>query len=251
MDRKGDVVIVNTPEALAEKGACLLSETAGSAVAAWGESRVVLSGGSTPRPMHRLLGSEPLRSRIPWHRMHLFWGDERCVPACSPESNYGLAREDLLERIAIPPGHVHPMPGEMDPETGAASYEKDLMASLTMGSGARPALDLLFLGLGPDGHTASLFPGHPALEERKRWVVAVKGGRPDVYRLTMTFPLMNRAGKVVFMASGEEKAEVVKAILEGENSDLPAGRIAPFSGTLLWVLDRDAASLLSRGTAHG
>jgi 6-phosphogluconolactonase len=241
MDKKRDIIIVKTSEALAEKGASLFSEMALASTAEKDRFTVALSGGSTPRKMHVMFGQDPYRSSIPWNGVHLFWGDERCVPETSRWSNYGLAKGDFLERLDIPVENIHPMPGHLPPEEGASLYEKEITGGF----------DLVFLGLGSDGHTASLFPGHTALEERRRWVVAVRGGRPDVHRLTMTLPLINRGEKVVFLVSGAEKAEVVKSILEDGNSDLPAGRVSPVSGTLLWVLDWEAASLLKKETARG
>jgi 6-phosphogluconolactonase len=241
MREKRKIIIMETPEALAERGASVFFERARAAVAARGIFTAALSGGSTPRRMHRLLGKEPLRSEIPWRRTHIFWGDERCVPAESPDSNYGLARKDFLMNVDVPADHIHPMPADLEPEKGAFLYEKEIPE----------ILDLMFLGLGKDGHTASLFPGQAAVEEKRKRVLAVKGGDPDVYRLTMTFAFINRAREVVFLVSGEEKADVVKSVLEEHDTKYPAGSVKPVNGRLTWILDRDAASRLSEEAACG
>jgi 6-phosphogluconolactonase len=241
MREKRDIIIMETPEALAERGASVFVERARASVAARGIFMVALSGGSTPRRMHRLLGRESLCSEIFWRRTHIFWGDERCVPAESRDSNYGLARKDFLMNVDIPVDHIHPMPADVEPERGASLYEDEIPE----------ILDLIFLGLGKDGHTASLFPGQSALEEKRKRVLAVKGGDPDVYRLTMTFPLINRAREVVFLVSGEEKAGIVKTVLEEPDTKQPAGSVKPVNGRLTWILDRDAASRLSEEAACG
>jgi 6-phosphogluconolactonase len=231
-----DIVIVKAPEALAEKGASLFSETALACVAERDRFAVALSGGSTPRRMHVMLGQGPYRSSIPWSKVHLYWGDERCVPETSRWSNYGRAKEDFLDRLDIPGENIHPMPDHLPPEEGASLYEKEITGGF----------DLVFLGLGRDGHTASLFPGHGTLGERKRWVVPVKGGDPDISRLTVTLSLINMARKVVFLVSGENKAGAVKSVLVDHDTRLPATHVLPLSGSLTWILDRDAASLLPK-----
>jgi 6-phosphogluconolactonase len=240
MRDKGNIIIVETAEALAKEGECVFAEVVEAAVAARGKCMVALSGGSTPRKMHTLLGQEPYRSRIPWNKIHLYWGDERCVPVHSPWSNYGRAREDFLDGIDMQADNVHPMPGHLPPEEGAARYKKEIPE----------VFDLIFLGLGADGHTASLFPGHSALEERKRGVVPVTGGNPDVPRLTITFPVINKARKVVFLVSGKDKMQTVKSVLEDHDTRLPAVRVLPSSGSLTWILDREVASLLSKETTN-
>lgn len=229
-------MIAETPVALAERAGRVFLEAAQAAVAVRGRFLAALSAGATPREMHRALGREPLRSGVPWHATHIYWGDERYVSAHSPESNYGLAREDILKHIDIPESHIHPMPVDMDPEAAAARYEKDLPE----------VLDLLFLGLGKDGHIASLFPGQDALREQKRRVIPVKGGVPRVTRLTMTLPAINRAGQVVFLVSGREKSAVVRTVLEDPRTQLPAACVRPVHGYLSWILDREAASRLSK-----
>ena len=231
-------MIVETSAALAGQAARLFAEAAQAAVAVRGRFLVALAGGSTPRAMHRVLGRDPLRSEIPWHATHLYWGDERFVPVDSPESNYGRTRDDLLEHIDIPASHIHPMPVAMDPEAAALRYEEDLPE----------VLDLLFLGLGKDGHMASLFPGQDALHERKRRVIPVEGGMPRVMRLTVTLPTINRARKVVFLVSGGEKSAVAQSVLGDPQASLPAACVRPINGSLFWILDKEAASRLPRGS---
>lgn len=246
------IVILETPEALAQEGAEIFLRTSRLFTKEGGLFTVALSGGATPRAMHRLLGKAPLRSQVPWDRIHIFWGDERCVPYQSPWSSFGSARKDFLEGVGIPDSHVHPMPTNQEPEKGARLYETELADFFRSRPRPSPALDLAFLGMGVDGHTASLFPGRDVLNEDKRWVVAVKaGGEPAVPRLTMTIPFLNRAGQIVFLVSGKRKAHTVREILESDEERYPARRIHPVSGRITWLLDSDAASLLSGDPAHG
>ena len=241
-----EIIIEENPNLLAVRGARLFDETARKCVEKEGRFFVALSGGSTPRAMHRMLGEEPCRSLIPWQGVHLFWVDERCVSWDDPASSYRAARRDFLDRIPLPEKQVYPMPADMVPEDGALDYQRDLRQAFQSVEGQIPIFDLIFLGLGMDGHTASLFPGQAALDERERLVVAVKGGDPDVPRLTMTYPLLNRARVLVFMVSGRGKAKMVKTVLESPDGPLPSQGIRPIHGRLIWLLDREAASLISR-----
>jgi 6-phosphogluconolactonase len=186
------------------------------------------------------------RPSIPWQEVHIFWADERCVPVDDPSSNFGAAWEDFLGKVPLPAEQIHAMPAHMPPGKGALSYEREIKRILGLRQGRLPSFDLVFLGLGRDGHTASLFPAQTSLEEGERCVVAVKGGDPDVDRLTLTLALINQAKEVVFMVSGRTKAEVVKAVIEDEGAAFPASRVRP--EMLTWLLDRDAASLLSEET---
>jgi len=228
----------------------MFSKRARDCVANHGRFTVAISGGSTPRPLHRLLGQEPYRSDIPWTGTHFFWVDDRCVPETSPASNVGAARKDFLDHIPIPTSQVHPMPVAAPPEDGARQYEQDLREFFMWDKSDFPAFDLIFLGIGQDGHTASLFPGHDALDERKRWVVAVKGGNPNVSRLTMTLPVLNRAREIVFLVSGKGKAAVTKAVFDESSTRLPAQRIQPTKGRVIWLVDRQASTLLSKEITH-
>jgi 6-phosphogluconolactonase len=196
--------------------------------------------------MYRLLASPPALTEVPWEQTHLFWVDERCVPPSDPESNLGTAWRDLLRYLPLPPENIHFVRGDFPPEEAADEYQMELIRFFQLGEGEFPIFDLIFLGMGKDGHTASLFPGQSALHEESRLVMAVKGGTPDVYRTTLTFPVLNRARRIVFLVAGMEKAEMVRALLEGAQPDLPAAKIKPLQGDVIWLLDQEAASLLAK-----
>ena len=239
-------IIIETNRAqMAKKGAEIFSQAAKKSVETRGRFVVAISGGSTPRNMHRLLGEEPFLSDIPWDKTDIFWVDERCVPADDLHGNFGTAKKDFLERVPIPEEQVHPMPGEGPPEMGALNYQQEFLKVFQVGEDEFPVFDLIFLGMGTDGHTASLFPGQGSLDEKERLVVPVKGGNPNVSRLTMTYPVLNSGRQIVFMVSGKEKAEVVKTVLEDKQSRFPAQGIEPANGKLVFLIDREAASLLS------
>jgi 6-phosphogluconolactonase len=245
MSGKERVIIKKNRDDLAREGAELFGLTARKSIDDQGRFAAALSGGSTPRPMYRLLGQEPYLSEIPWHSAHLFWVDERMVPFDHPDSNFGAAKEDFLDKVPIPPGQLHPMPAWATPEEGAAIYQTEIKSFFDrFGEGDDPVFDLIYLGVGKDGHTASLFPGQASLEEFERWVLSVKGGDPDVDRLTLTFPILNRSKHAVFMVSGDEKASVLKSLFQKIGDLLPARRVDPIKGLRTWLLDQAAASLL-------
>ncbi len=233
----GKVEILEDPLALARHVAEWLTATA---LASKGPFRVALSGGSTPKLLYEVLASDELRTRFPWQRVLWYWGDERFVPHDHPDSNYRMARESMLDKAPVPPENVFPVRVDGSPEEAAMRYERTLQQAY--GGAAlepmRPLLDINLLGLGPDGHTASLIPGEPVLQERKRWVVAVPHGRPEV-RITMTYPVLESCRHAAFIVSGEAKAAIAAAILAG-GSHVPAARIKPI-GELIWFLDRAAA----------
>lgn len=239
-----EIRILESPVELAHAGARIIISTAQDRITKTDRFVMAISGGSSPGVMHKLLTTEPYLSEIQWNKTHIFWVDDRCVPEDSPFSNYGSAKREFLDQVPIPIEHVHSMPTELPPEEGAVRYQRELMSFFHLKEGELPALDLTLLGIGPDGHTASLFPGHNALNEIKRMVVYVKGGNPDIYRLTLTFPVLNNAEKTVFFVSGRGKAEIVERILKHEEKMLPARMVQPLSGELIWLLDRDAAALL-------
>jgi 6-phosphogluconolactonase len=243
--REPRIFISDTLEKVASKGADLFVHRAKASVKTRSRFFVALSGGSTPRPMHRLLIQEPYCSEMPWGQVHAFWVDERCVPVSDPASNFGAAKGDFIHQASIPAGQLHPMPGEMAPEVGALKYQEDLVSTFQLIKGEFPVFDVIFLGVGADGHTASLFPRQKALNETERMVMAVKGGEPNVSRLTMTLPVINNAREIVFLVCGKEKARAVKAVMETEDQGLPAQKVTPVNGVLTWLLDRDAASLLT------
>jgi 6-phosphogluconolactonase len=202
---------------------------------------VALSGGNTPKPMYELLAQEPARSQLPWDKVHWILGDERFVPPSSPDSNYGMARAAFLSHVPVPPENVHPVTTEgITLEEAAEQYEamlKTLYGADTLRVD-QPLLDITLLGLGPDGHTASLLPGQPVLEETKRWVAPVPHGRPQP-RVSLTYPALDSSRTVAFLVSGEEKREMLDKIWSGDTS-VPAGRIRPV-GEVIWFVDKAAA----------
>ena len=240
------IIVTHDPSELAETAAKIFGSTAKDCVMRRNLFTVAISGGSTPRGMHKLLAEEPFRSAIPWNKTHIFWVDERCVPADDPASNFGLAKKDFLERIPIPPEQIHPMPGKIAPEEGAKKYQEEMAKVFQKREEDLPIFDLIFLGMGKDGHTASLFPATQSLHGPGRWVIAVKGGHPNVYRLTLTYDVLNRAKRICFLVSGREKALIVKTVLEHKDARLPAQEIRPVKGKSKWLLDKEAASLLSK-----
>lgn len=208
---------------------------------------VALSGGTTPRRFYELLASEEWRSKIPWAQLHFFWGDERMVPHDHPESNYRVAREALLSHVPVPRANIHPIPTQTAPEQAALTYEQELRAHF--GRWGIPRFDLVLLGLGADGHTASLFPGSAALAERQRLAVAHIRGVNQHSRVTLTLPVLNRAQRVCFLVTGEKKASALRAALESGGT-LPAQRVNPKGGELVFLVDAAAAAKLDRLRVH-
>ena len=242
--------IFDDPEAMSRAAAELLVSIARQAVAARGRFSVALSGGGTPRRTYELLATAPYREQVDWSRTHFFWGDERCVPTDDHRSNARLAREALLGQVPIPPGQVHPMDCRPSPEEGARRYEVMLREFFAP---AAPCFDLILLGLGDNGHTASLFPGTPALTESERWVAAVYVPQQELVRLTLTAPLINGAAAVAFLVAGAAKAAVVREVIQGPRDPLrlPAQLINPQRGELYWLLDKAAAGALSQEVLRG
>ena len=244
MPLKSEIIVQENLERLSAAAAGLFAMRAKACVQQKSRFTVALSGGSTPQGMYKILAQEPFLTETPWPGVHVWWVDERCVAPDNPWSNYGAAKRSFLDRVALPPDQIHPMPAEMVPEQGARNYQDAMKRYFELKAGEFPVFDLILLGIGTDGHTASLFPGQAGLEEEKRLVMAVKGGDPDVDRLTLTFPVLNRARHVAFLVSGKEKAEIVRAALGPEKASMPAQRVRPAKGRLTWILDRDAASLI-------
>jgi 6-phosphogluconolactonase len=222
-----------------------------NAVAERGQAFVALSGGTTPKQMGTILAREPYRSRIPWDRVHVFWGDERWVPLASLESNAGEARRGFLDLVPIPPANVHPWDTEAEtPAAAAAAYESLLRDVFAEPTGI-PRFDLILLGMGDDGHTASLFPQSRALAERgDRLAVANFVPKLDANRLTLTAPVLNAGREILFLAGGPGKADTLESVLDGPETPttLPAQLIRPAhpDGELCWLVDEDAAAKLSR-----
>jgi 6-phosphogluconolactonase len=238
MDRAvSHVCVLPSPIALAWHVAEWLTAAAS---AANGPFRISLSGGSTPKRLYSLLASSEFRNRFPWRIVEWYWGDERLVPYDHLESNYRMVREAMLTKTPVPPENIHPMPTDGSPDDAARRYERTLQetyGALVLDP-ARPLFDVTFLGLGADGHTASLLPEEPVLQERKRWVAVVSHGRPEV-RITTTYPVIESSRRVAFLVTGQEKAAILRTILAG-GSKVPAARVRP-AGELLWFVDRAAA----------
>jgi len=228
---------------VADDAAALARRAAAWIVARLGELdgplSVALSGGSTPRPIYELLAAPPLRDRMPWPRIHWFWGDERFVPQDDSASNFRMAREAFLRRAPVPPANIHPIPTEgLSPEAAAAAYDAELRRFQATKRHDIPLFDVTILGLGPDGHTASLIPGDAAVEEQAAWVVAVLGARAET-RITLTLPALSNSGAIAFLAAGADKRAPLTRLFAGD-SDLPPARLDP-EGGVFFFLDRAAA----------
>jgi 6-phosphogluconolactonase len=234
---------------LAEGAAQFVAEALGEAIAVDGRGVLALSGGSTPRGLYQRLAGEPWRRRIAWVHVHVIWGDERAVPPDHPQSNYRMTREALLDHVPVLPGNVHRIPGELEPAVAAIVYERTLRALLgTAGASLTPAHgpDVTLLGLGADGHTASLFPGRPPVHERGRWVVADEIDGHGTWRITLTPLCLNTSATAAFVVAGAAKADVVRRVIEGVVAPdvLPAQAITP-RRRLVWLLDAGAAAGLA------
>jgi 6-phosphogluconolactonase len=223
-----------------------------AAVHASGRFLVALSGGATPLPLYALLASDDLRSAVEWPCVHVFWVDERCVPSDHAASNYRAVRETLLDHVEVSAHNVHRIRGEDEPIAAAAAYERELRSAFSTANGpprrsAGARFDLVLLGMGDDGHTASLFPNSPALRERELWVMAQQLTGAPGWRVTLTPPVIDAASEVVFVVSGTSKAETLRRVLEGPQrpDELPAQAVAPKEGQLLWLVDADAAQRLT------
>ena len=234
-----EIVVCRDIAELSRQSAERFSQLALQSVESAGRITVALSGGSTPRHLYSLLASPDYKNQIPWKDVQLFWGDERCVPPDHPESNFRTAQEALLSKIKIPSENIHRMRGEQEPQAAAAEYEKELQKIFGVNSGALPRFDLILLGIGEDGHTASLFPSSDALNATNL-VVAPFVAKLNSYRLSLTLPVLNNAANVWFLVMGTSKADAVKQALSA-SSDLPAARVQPVNGKLTWYITRDAA----------
>jgi 6-phosphogluconolactonase len=247
MAERETIVCRDVPE-LSRRGAEAFIGLAQKSVKMSGRFTVALSGGSTPKGLYSLLASPGYKERVPWNSVYLFWGDERCVPPDHPESNFRMVQESLLSKVDIPRENIHRMAGEKEPEKAAAEYEETLRSFFQVSTDELPRFDLILLGIGEDGHTASLFPGSDALNEMKRLVVACYVEKLQAYRLTLTLPVLNDAAAIVFLVTGENKAAAVKRALEPEPGEplIPAAKIRPVNGQLSWLITEDAAAKLSR-----
>lgn len=230
-------------------------ESTRAAVAARGIARIAISGGSTPKASFALLAdpAQPYRAQVPWEKLEIYWVDERCVPPDHPESNYRMTREALLEKVPVPAEQVFRMEGELEPEQAAARYESVIRRQFRLEGAQGPVFDMLDLGMGDDGHTASLFPHTAAINELGRIVVANHVPQKDTWRITLTWPVIVQAHDLTFLIAGEAKADPLYRVLKGpyDPEELPSQLIQPRSGKLLMLLDRAAAALLPAPGADG
>ena len=248
MSSPPDIRKLTTPQELFEAAGEEVVRAANEAVAQRGRFTIALSGGSTPKNLYTLLATNA-RTSLPWDRMYFFWSDERHVPPNDPESNYSMAEEAMLSKVPVAAGNVFRVPTE-NPDAAAAAeaYEQTLRKFFAMEAGQVPRFDLILLGMGPDGHTASLFPETAALREKSRLVVANWVEKLKTSRITFTLPLLNAARCVAFLVSGTDKASAIHEVLEGKapGEQYPAKLVRPGDGKLIWFLDRAAASGLTQ-----
>lgn len=229
------------PDELAQAAADLFAQLARQRIATGGRFTVALAGGETPRRTYQLLAREPWRSNIPWDRIHFFWGDERCVPADDPRSNQLMARTALLDHLELAPEQLHPIRGDLPATLAAEAYQAELQSFF---GDKPPRFDLVLLGLGDDGHTASLLPGSAALNEQIRWTAVTRRPEEPFDRVTLTASLINQAGTILFLVAGAAKATVLQQLLETDEPTYPARLIRPVTGDLHWLVDREAAGML-------
>lgn len=241
-----EIRTLTTPQELFSAAAEEVVRAATEAVAQRGRFTIALSGGSTPKSLFNLLATNA-RTVLPWDRMFFFWGDERHVPPTDPESNYKMAAETMLSKIPVAAGNVFRMEAENPAAAAAAeAYEKTLQKFFALQPGQFPRFDLILLGMGPDGHTASLFPGSAGLQEKSRLVIANWVEKFKTHRLTFTLPVLNAAACVTFLVSGTDKAPALHEVLEGDapGEQYPSKLVRPADGKLIWLIDRAAASEL-------
>ena len=244
---KGRIVVATTIPEFFEQAAHLISSAAADAIRQRGMFSIALSGGSTPKGLFQLLATPAWRDRIDWSKTHVFWGDDRYVPHTDQRSNFRMTKETLLDRVGVPESNIHPIPTDVSPEEAALRYEQTLREVLHDGADF-PKIDLNLLGLGENGHTASLFPHRPILHEGKRLVISDFVPEANMHRITMTVPMINAGRKIVFLMAGESKSDVVRDVITGpqQPGQLPAQLINPTNGDLIWLLDAAAASKLPR-----
>jgi 6-phosphogluconolactonase len=241
------LIILNDAQELYVRAAEEIAHIAGEAICTHGEFTICLSGGSTPAATYDLLATR-FHLSVDWKEVQFYWGDERCVPPDHPESNFAMANRTMLGKLALRSDQVHRMRGEDAPASAAAAYEHELRKRFGLGDDDFPRFDLVMLGLGDNRHTASLFPGDPALHEMQRLVVAVEVDAEPRKRLTITPPVINSAQRVMFLAAGQGKAAAVKDVIEGprDPDKFPAQIVQPHDGEIIWILDKAAASLVSQ-----
>ncbi|GAA6614743.1 6-phosphogluconolactonase [Scytonema sp. NUACC26] len=244
---KPEIQVFANAEALTQAVATEFVRQAHQAIQARGRFTIALSGGSTPKSLYALLATEPWRNQIPWNQIHFFWGDERHVPPSDPSSNFQMTQEQLLFQVPIPNENVHRIKAENpDAKAAAAEYERDLRQFFQLREYQFPRFDLVLLGMGANGHTASLFPGTDAIHEQTRLVVAPWVEESNSYRITLTPPAIDNAVEIIFLVTGANKAATLKAVLEGQYQPdrLPAQIIRPTQGKVVWAIEQSAADLL-------
>ncbi len=243
------IVILPDRAALARDAARRFVTLAHTAIESRGRFTVALSGGSTPRDLYALLAMPEFATQVDWTRVHFFWGDERAVPPNHADSNYRMAREALLSKISVPDPNVHRIHAELVPDDAAREYESELRNFFQSQDTQvnLPSFDLILLGLGTDGHTASLFPHTNVLDETERWVAAVYVEKLETHRITLTVPVINAAKNIVWLVAGADKADIVRAVLRDADhpDDLPAQHIQPVNGDVVWLLDQVASIKLN------
>lgn len=254
IDSKAEIIVVKTAADVVTRAAQIFSEAAEKAIAERGQFLVALSGGSTPRGLYELLGSETWRNRIKWDAVHLFWSDERAVAPRDKDSNYGMAHEALMAHISIPAANVHRMKAERASESDAAArraaedYAREMRGVFKLSDTQVPRFDLILLGMGADGHTASLFPGTRAVNEQAKLVAGVYVEKLNSTRLTLTFPVINHAARVLFLVTGADKAACLQEVLHSESNastKYPVQLVKPLNGKLTWLIDSAAAQSLN------
>jgi 6-phosphogluconolactonase len=235
--------VFNDLEALSLAAAEMFAELANQAIATRGRFCVALSGGNTPRRLYEVLANTPVQERIHWESVHVFWGDERCVPADDPRSNFRMARKILLNHVPVPANQIHSIQGDLSPALAAAQYETELRDFF---KDQPPVFDLVLLGLGENAHTASLFPHTLVLDEKEHWVKEVFVAEGGMYRVTLTAPLINQAKEVIFLVNGVDKALALQSVLEGayQPHELPAQLIRPNGAHPIWLVDKAASHKL-------
>jgi len=240
---------------LARRAAQYFVEMAGEAVAGRGRARIAISGGTTPKAAFELLAdpNQPWRWNMPWQDLDLYWVDERAVPPDNAESNFRMTREALLDHVPLHPAQIHRMEGELAPKVAASRYESELRNTFRLEGAESPRFDLIALGMGDDGHTASLFPHTEAIHELSHLVTANHVPQKDTWRITLTWPVINHASSVFFLIAGADKAEILKEVLTGPRDvdRLPSQLIWPASGILTLILDKAAAALLPATDGEG
>lgn len=245
---RGTINVAVDKPTLFEGTAKLISDAARAAIARSGRFALVLTGGSTPKGLYELLASDEWRSRIEWSKVHLFWGDERFVPATDPQSNYGMAKAALIDHLQLPSANIHRIITEnTTPESCANAYEEDIRTFFKAPPGVFPSFDFVLNGMGSNCHVLSLFPGRPTIHEKSRLVISDYIPEVSMDRITMTAPLVNAAREVVMLVAGKDKAKALQEVLDGPVNvdEKPAQLINPKHGPLIWMVDQDAAAQLS------